>query len=261
MRRTLSALALAILLALSGCSALGVGTSGTPTAADAPAVDTPGIENGHLSNGTALLTAHRTALVESGFVTDIQVNATARRRTSNGTRVTSVVRRQETFVERNAGGYRFSLVNQGTGANFDEWANGTARATRLRVGNQTDYRVGKPRPAGQLTGATILDSYLTDDFAVTSVNETDGRTLVTLTSTTPPARNAVPQNATDVRNYEARLVVDEEGRIHSLVVTADYTIDGEDASLRVSYELVRTGVDSVNRPGWVSEAFQSSSSR
>lgn len=253
MRRPLSALALALLLTISGCSALGIGNTGP---SDTPrSVDVPGVEDGQLSNETALLEAHRTALLETGFVTDIRVNATTSRRTESGTEVVPVVRRQETRVRSDAAGYRFELENRGTGATFDEWANRSVRTTRLRVGEQTRYQVGQPRPARQLTGAAVLSSYLSGAFTVESANETDG--LVTLTSTTPPDGSTLPPNATDVRNYEARLVVDGEGRVHSLAVTADYTLEGESSSLSVEYGLTRTGVDTVDRPSWVGEALAS----
>lgn len=261
MRRTLLAVVLAVLLTLSGCSALGIGDSGTPTPAptsgDAPSIDAPGVEDGQLSNRTALLDAHGTALLETGFVTDIRVNATASRQTDTGTEVVSVVRRQETRVSPDAASYGATLENQGTGVTADEWGNRSVRATRLQVGNRTRYRAARPLSPGQLTGEAVLGTYLTDDFSVESVEETDGRTLATLTSTTAPAQGAVPRNATDVRNYEARLVVDGEGRIHSLTVTVDYTLDGEPGTLAIDYELTRTGVDPVDRPDWVSEALAS----
>jgi hypothetical protein len=256
MRRPLAALALAFLLTTAGCSALTDlgGTDGTPTPSE---VTAPGTADGQLTNRTVLLEAHRTALVETGFETTVQVNATAERQTRQGTQLATVERDQRTTVVREGAGYTLQLVNAGSGAQFDEWANESVRATRLQASGQTRYRTGPPRQTNRLTGTRFVQSYLDGNLTVESVEETDGEPRVTLTSTTPPAaQTAFPKNATDVRNYEARLVVDGEGRIRSLVVTADYTIRGEDAGLRVEYELVRTGVDAVDRPGWVENATQ-----
>jgi len=253
MRRLLAALAFAFLLTTAGCSAIAdLGGTETPTTgADA----VPGVENDRLANETVLLDTHQAALVEQGFVTDIRVNATAEQRTRDGRKVGRVQRNQQTTVVAGGTGYTFSLTNAGTGARFDEWANESYRATRLQSGDQTTYREGQPRDATQLAGTSILQSYLTEEFTVESVEETDGRTLVTLTSTTvPDEEGAVPENATDVRDYEATLVVDTEGRVHSLEVTAAYTIQGEEATLLVSYDLQRTGVESVTRPEWVENA-------
>lgn len=255
MRRTFAALALALLLTTAGCNALG-GGSGTPTDAPSDAA-IPGVEDGRVANETDLLVAHQKTIVNAGFETNVQVNATGERRTRNGTETVAVERTQRTTVTRGATGYTIRLVNAGSGAQFDEWANRTVRATRLQAGGQTQYRAGAPRRPNQLVGTAFLRPYVDDNMTVESREETDGGTLVTFTSTTPPiGQSAFPANATDVRDYEATLVVDEEGRIHSLEVTAAYTISGEEAELRVVYDLERVGVESVERPDWVENATQ-----
>lgn len=246
MRRVAATVALAFLLALAGCSALpgGGGNDAAP----------PGVSDGELSNRTALLAAHEEALVSAGFEHSARVNATAIRRTQNGQRTVPVARQQSTTVAED-GSYRYRLVNGGTGAQIDAWANQSTEVGRIQVGGQTRYQTGDPQPPGRLSGRAFLRPYLGGELEVESTNESDGRTYYTLVSTTSdPPEGTLPANATDVENYQSRVVVDGEGRIHALTATADYTIQGEQATLDVRYRLERMGVDSVERPGWVDEA-------
>lgn len=246
MRRVASAVAVALLLLLAGCSVApgpGGDTTGPP----------PGVGDGELSNATALVTAHEDALVGTGFEYVAQVNATATRRTQEGRQTVAVDRRQATTVAAD-GSYRYRLVNGGTGARIDAWANQTVEVDRIRAGGQTRYRTVQPRPPAELAGGALLRQYLGSGLAVESTNETDGRTYYTLASTaSEPPEGALPANATDVEDYQVRAVVDDQGRVHVLAAAANYTIGGERATLDVGYRLERTGVERVERPAWVDQ--------
>lgn len=249
MRRSSATLALVALLLFAGCSTipgLGPGDSGENGSAGPP-----GVVDGSLENETALLTAHRKALVADGFAHDISTEATGISTENGSQRTVRVNRTQSTRVAAN-GRYRYRLT-LGTGAELTAWANDTVEVRRIRAEGQTQYQTRRARRPGALTATGLLEQYLTSNFTVTSSEERGGRTNYTLTSTAPSER-ALPANATDVRNYEARAVVDGTGRVYLLDVSADYAIGGEDANLSIRYELNRTGVERVRRPGWVDQA-------
>lgn len=254
MRRTLAAVALALLLTLSGCSVLGGG--GTPTAAPGLAAEDapPGVsaETGTLQNSTALLDAHTAALVDTGFRYELRTNATVAQQGE-----TRQVRRQQvTAVAPGVEQYTYTTVNPGS--RFDVWGNRTVQAAKFQFGDQVQYRTGSPAGAAALTGQNVFGRYLASgEWTVTNVTEREGSTtLVTLTSETPPSEpGAVPRNATDVRDYEATVVVDEDGRIYQFDASGTYTIEGDEGSFRLAYALRSLEDPGVSRPDWLSKAF------
>lgn len=255
MRRVAPAL-LALLLVLSGCSFLGGPRSPSPTPTPSPAAEVPGVSDGRLENASALLAAHRTALVESGFETAFQVNATIERSGS----LVDLIRRQQTVAEPELAEYQYRLTTRGgAGIRVDAWGNRSVEVLRAQTSGGTRYQVSEPAGAAELTGSEVLSTYLSaSNFTVERVVDDGERTLVVLTARGTANPGAVaPENATDVRDYQARLVVDTRGRIHRLDVTADYTIDGQDASLSVGFRLVRTDSPSLSQPEWAREALRS----
>ncbi|WP_435195839.1 DUF7537 family lipoprotein [Natronomonas sp. EA1] len=250
MRRTAATLLLAVLLTLSGCSAI--------TGGSGPQEAPPGVEDGRLVNATALTTAHTAALVESGFEHDIRTNATIAR---NG-ETFEVSRRQQTVVEPGAVEYQFRLINGGEGpsAQVDAWGNETTQVTRVQAGNQTQYGVGNPTPAAQLTTESRFTPYLASGNFTVENTETDGDvTLVTLVGGAPPGdANLLPSSAVgNLTDYEVRAVVDTQGRIHEFSVTGTYTVAGTEARFAFDYRLLRTDGPSVDQPEWAAEVLAS----
>lgn len=254
MRRTLAVVALAVLLALSGCSVLG--GDGTPTAEpglspeDAP----PGVsaENESLDNSTALLEAHSAALLDSGFRYEIQTNATVAQQGE----VRQVRRQQVMRVGPGAAQYNYTTINPGS--RFDVWGNQSVQAAKFQFDDRVQYRSGEPAAPMSLTAQNLFARYLSSgEWTVTNVTERDdGPTLIALTSTTPPTEpGGVPRNATDIRDYEAQVVVDTEGRIYQFEAGGTYTIDGEEGSFRILYVLRSLEDPGVTRPPWLSEAL------
>jgi hypothetical protein len=255
------ALVLAALLVLSGCGALGgstptappTSTPGTPTADDVP-----GVSGGRLADTGALLSAHEAALVGTGFESDFRVNATERFRGE----VYDASRRQLTVVEPGGEEYVFRTT-QSTGVRFDTWGNRSVSVTRGQAGETTRYRVGRPTAPGVLTNRGSLRTFLrATEFETDGVERRGNRTLVTLVSTGTPdtasSPGVVPDNATDLRNYEVRVVVDTSGRVHAFEAAADYTIGDRAGSMAVAYEVVRLDRPAVERPGWAAEALDES---
>lgn len=253
MRRPLATLALAALLVLAGCN-FGPGGSGTsePTATLSDGETPPGVENGTLTEPDALLANHTRLLVESGFETDVQTNATVKQLG----RVQQVARRHQTIVEPGRSAYVYRVTNPES--RIDVWGNESVVVSRARSGNETNYqRSDQPADTAVLSGQALLSRFLADgEYRVAAVDRRDGATYTTLeTSTRPSDPGIFPQNASDVRDYTATLVVDGEGRVHSFVATATYTLDGEQGSYRVEYTLVRTDRPTVERPDWVEPAL------
>ncbi|PSP58253.1 hypothetical protein BRC72_06570 [Halobacteriales archaeon QH_7_66_36] len=243
---------LCVCVLLAGCS-LG-GTSPSLQADNAP----PGVstETQELTNATELLVAHTETLSDSGFVVELGSDATVAR---NG-ETRRVTRQQVIRAEADVTEYNYTVRNPRS--RFDAWGNETTQAVRAQANNRTRYQLGQAQSAVALSGTQFLAQYLTaGNWSVSDVRTEDGTQLVTLRSTAVPnASTAVPQGASDVRNYEAVVVVDTEGRIHSFDVTADYTIEGEDASFSRTLDLRSTSGVAVDRPDWVAEAVASSGS-
>lgn len=253
------ALVLAALLVLTGCGGLtgSPTTTPTPTATATTGADAvPGVSDGRLADPGRLLAAHEDGLVETGFESDLRVNATDRFRGG----VYDTNRRQQTLVEPGADEYVFR-TSAATGVRFDTWGNRSVSATRGQSNETTRYRVGEPTGAGELTNRAGLRSFLTaTEFEAAGVERRGNRTLVTLVSSgtpDPEARPGIfPENATDLRNYEVEAVVDASGRVLSFEASAGYTLDGEAGSLSVTYAVIRLDRPTVDRPEWVAETLR-----
>lgn len=241
MRRAFAAVGLCLLLTLSGCSFLPGGS------ADGGAA--PGVEDGELADAEALLDAHASTLTESGYSHDLTVNQTAR--AGNDTVRTS--QRQRMRVAAGASQYTRQVI-YGSRGRILAWGNETVEYQRIETGGATQYRRSDPESATAMTGVNTLRPLLSAPFEVVDTEEADGRTLVTLESTGEPSHeNAVPQNTTSVDSFDARLVVDGEGRVHELTAAAEYQVDGEAGSYEFTYELTSTSDPGVERPDWVAD--------
>ncbi|WP_255197026.1 DUF7537 family lipoprotein [Halorarius litoreus] len=257
MRRTFAAVGLALLLALSGCSFLG--GPGTATDAGGLTADTapPGVsaDSERLENETALVAAHTDRLVDTGFRYELRSNATVVQQGEPR----QVRRQQVTRVAPGRTQYNYTTVNPGS--RFDVWGNESVQAVKVQFGDQVQYRTGEAAAAASLTGQNVFVRYLSSgEWAVTNVTEREGTTtLVTLESSTPPTRaGALPRNATDVRDYEARIVVDGEGRVYQFVTSGTYTIDDTEGSFQLVYVLRSLDDPGVTKPQWADEALSQS---
>lgn len=260
---------LAICLVLSGCSFLG-GT-GTPTAGPGPGpgsdtatpvdgqVTPPGIENGRVTDLNTLLDAHEAALLETGFETDFQANATNSFRGD----VYESRQRQQTIVEPGAREYRFRTTSLGDGFVANNWGNESTTVIRARIGNTTRYQIESATGDRLLTNRPVLENYMNaTEMTVVGTGQTqDGRQVVRLESEGTPTveeldRGVVPRNATDLRNWTVTAVVDGEGRVLQFRANAEYTLQGEDGRLDFEFDVLRMDEPSVERPDWVDEALE-----
>jgi hypothetical protein len=264
-RSPLAAVALAVLLLTAGCSGVIGGDSQTPTDGSTPVDDgaantIPGVEDGQLTNATALFAAHDRGVVETGFENEVRINATV---VQSGQAV-DIQRRQRTIVAAGRGEFQYQTVNgQGGGfVKFDHCGNESVWVIRGTLGDEVRYQVrDEVPPTRTLTGTALLGNYVNGTNATAvDVREEGELTLVTFETTRLPAEtNALPANASDVRDYRAQFVVDTEGRIHGLVAEGTYDLQGETRTFSVTYNLKRLDDPSVQRPDWAGEALANAS--
>lgn len=241
MRRGLAAVALVCLVALAGCSAL-------PGTSDGGA---PGVEDGELADSQALLDAHVEELTSSGYAHELNVS----QRVGTGENRTESTRRQRTSVAADAAEYQFQLINEGRASSrFIVWGNETVEYQSIEAGGTRDFRRSDPTPPEELAASALLEPHLTAPFEVEEIEERDGANIIRLRATGRPSNTAAfPQEATNISNYEAELVIDENGRILAFGATAEYQLNGEPAEYRLDFELTATSDPGVARPGWVDD--------
>jgi hypothetical protein len=262
MRRSRLGACLLVLVVLAGCNVFGgPATPGTPTGTDAAVSGpdaVPGVADGRLADPETLLAAHDGAMLSAGFENDFRANRTVVR---NG-QVVTIVGRQRTLVAANRTEYRYR-VTSGAGApssRFDTWGNQSVRVVRGQVGDTVRYSTGPPADANDLTGSGTLGPYLTGStFEVADSRTSDGRYLVTLVATATNESAVLPANGTDLRNYQARVVVDASGRVLEFEASGNYTVTTGSTTgsgvVDISYRVISLGDREIDRPEWVPTAL------
>ncbi|SDM80915.1 hypothetical protein SAMN04487949_2661 [Halogranum gelatinilyticum] len=256
LRRVALPVLLASLLVLAGCSgASQLSSPDEPTEEELP----PGVSQDGVDNASTLVDAHSAALNESGYAyrvglagsvnvndsetsTAYETNLTQTSRAEPGGRpafVTADVRSAQ------AGGNQSQTVAY--------WWNDTTTLARFSAGEQTQYAAFDQRPGeGQLYAPD--DQYLrqivgASNFSVSGVDRSGEETLITLTAT---EANASLQGVTE---YNATVVVDSEGRIHSARQYAVVESGQGTQTVDLHYELTATSVETVAQPEWADEAL------
>lgn len=242
---------LALLVVSAGCAGVSqLNSSNEPSEAQLP----PGVSQDGVENASALVDAHASTLDESGYTYRAATNHSVdgEKRDYNDSR------RQTTRVE--AGGLpavatvetRFSNPNENSTAQYSYWWNNSTAYSRFSNAKTTDYAVldqpagvGTPYISDVFSLWELLDE---GEFEVSSVDQTLDGTRITLTATGNSTR------AQKAATYDATVVVDSQGRIHSATERAVYETDSRTEISRYRYELTGTGVSSVDQPAWVDEA-------
>jgi len=255
MRRGLAAVLLCVLVLTAGCSAIsgpsGNDDDGTPTAAPA---DVPGVQDGGLENESALLDAHVETITATGYAQEIRTNFTD----VNEGETVEVSRQQRTGVAAEGTAYQYQAVTNGVvSSRFVAWGNGTVEYQRIETeGREPSYRTVDPSPAGQLAGRAVLEPRLSSKFEVVDVEQReDAPAVVTLEADELPADSELfPEEVDNVRQYEAQLIVDTEGRILSYAEAAVYDIEGERAEYDFAFRITSLEAPGIERPEWIREA-------
>lgn len=255
MKGQISAAALlALLVVVAGCAGTNQLTSpNEPTDGELP----PGVSETRVENASALFDAHALALEESGYASRLERN-----RSVDGNNESQPEydewRHQTTRME--GGEYHgvatvvtgFSRPGYNETSQFDYWWNNSTAFVRFDAGNETRYdRLDQPTGIGS---AFVSDTWylwgLLDDgeFVVDGVDRTLSGTRITLTSTGNGTR------AEAASSYDATVVVDSAGRIHSATEHATYDTDEGTVTVHTRYERTTTGLRSVADPDWLDEA-------
>ena len=259
MRQGLAAVLLCVLVAGAGCSALPGSGGGDATPEETPdgatVSEVPGVEDGQIGDESALLDAHVGTITETGYAHTIDSNITDARRNET----VEVTQRQRTRVAAGAGEYRTQLITSGgVSSRFITWGNESVAVRRGETaGSDPQYQSIPPRDPETLAGRALLERRLSAEFEAVDVQQReDAPNVVTFEVEGLPADNAVfdqQEQISNVREYEAELVVDTEGRIHSFAAVAVYDIEGETADYEFTYQMTSFEDPGVERPEWAAE--------
>ncbi|PSP56753.1 hypothetical protein BRC82_01370 [Halobacteriales archaeon QS_1_67_19] len=251
MKRTaLLMVAVGCLVALAGCSGA-ISDVGDTTTDDATTddVEYPAGVSENDTNVSALTAAHDRQLENRSFT--LEVNSTVNASTGNQTiTMTAAVGPDRDQVLVNG-----SARNQQVSAYMTD----EKRYTRLTVGDrEPQYRVTERTPdqmqlfSGSFAGTTYLDRFAAEaNFTPTDVRTVDGTTLIVLEA---DGSNATDTERANVTDYEATLLVDEDGVVHSATVDVSAARDGQQIRTRFSMNVSAIGETTVEEPDWLDEA-------
>lgn len=149
----------------------------------------------------------------------------------------------------------------------DRWGNGTVVLSRIRIDNRTRYlkqyvnessgpfdvspvTVSPDRLAADHTGANLLQGALRlGNYSVVETRTVGNATLTTLRADGPADAGGL--GAGGIERFDATLVVDQRGRVHSL----NLTIAGDRlGNVSYSSELLALGHPGPVEPVWTDEA-------
>ena len=276
--------ATALLLVVAGClapvtgvdRAVQVGTGPDETSASSPSASAtggstpsptataqaseplpPGVSAGGLDNATTLLRAYVTTITRSGYVARTGGNTSVLRTILVGVSTESTVR-----VETNATEY-YEWRNA-TGGPIERreqmWGNETVEAYRRSEAGSTTYERREPRHQSVLARRPLLEPSLQGgNFTVVAVDDAVSPAVTTLRATAianeTALRTVLPENANELRAFEATMQVDRAGRILRFEGVVNFSIGGQNVTQTVVHELVRLGNVSTRRPDWIEQAL------
>lgn len=247
---------LALLLVLAGCS----GTAVLPPGVDAPERLAPGVTSEGVTDASALTSAHIDAIERDGFRSFSRVNYTGQQYgegpfADNRTRFVAAT--SGLAVVRYRTRSRIQSDGEMRHSRYDDWRNESVSVSRQTC-IDTENVVYERHTVNETDGISWTSTHdlpiagflRNADYEVTNVSQTENRTLVTLEADS--LNRSAETLATEI---DARVVVDDAGRIHELSVTRQWPIDSGDmagttAVHRVHYELREIGVEDIQRPAW-----------
>jgi hypothetical protein len=250
--------ALAALVVLAGCGALQGGPTAGPgdggTTPDVSGVTfPPGVNGSGVTDVGALLAAHRTAMVDSGFVYRFEHRMVTE--LPNNTTVTEIDASGEVRAARNLTATRESIDREAPDVEtVEQWSNGTAGFQRVTPANTTFDRT--EAPSRLVTTHHILRNLVArDTWNVTAVADDGSRIVLRSDNRTDTVGGREISDTVD-----GRMVLDGDGRILQLTVTVEnreYSEQQEDSVFHtrtLDYDVTQVGNVSVSAPDWVDEA-------
>ncbi|WP_137283673.1 DUF7537 family lipoprotein [Halorussus salinisoli] len=221
----------------------------------------PGVNASGVEDPSVLVEAHRSGLNNSSFAFEFRSNVTVGE-TSQWTRQRGTVETGRSPLVVHSDSVR-NLTEGTTRVATDLWANDTSVVVQYRREDRTELRrynrsggnvadetwAHLPRADldSQVTQAWLVELALTaGKFDLARVDDRDGQRVAVLRAT-----EAV--DSANLTDLNATVVVDAEGRVHSLSLTA--ASEGNDESrIHYEFELTEVGTVTVERPTWVGAA-------
>lgn len=259
--RVPTAVALAALLLLAGCSLGGPGTDESPGGtAESPATGSftypAGFDADGVTNRTAATRGHREQLLaSSGFAVTYDANVTE----PGNTTTVSYAQAVETGSEEVH--WRMNVSSGGqTGSRAQYYANDTVYSRTNAVGSDAP-RYGNQSneyALGPFTGLDFVRPALVDVSYGSSEETThDGTPAVVYSDASIESTTGLFGQGTDPANvseFSATLVVGDDGIVRELRYSATVTNDGTARTVEVTVTVTDVGETTVSRPAWVSEA-------
>lgn len=269
MRTRTTAVVLVALVVLAGCagsaSDVATTTSGETTS-DAQRTDLPpGVNESGVENASALATAHRTALSESGYAFRLDTNV------SYGDQFNYDVSYRGT-VAKNFAPFRIradaDVDARDERLKLDTWANESVALVRYRTANRTAFQkynttldetpdsdpfssVPTVNVADRASMTSVVEyALLTGEYEVAGVESRDGLTLTTLRAT-GHNQSLGERGLENVSRYDSTLVVDDRGRVHRL----NTTLETNESLVSYEFELTKVGGVVVEYPRWADRAL------
>lgn len=225
--------------------------------ADGTGSSPPGTSPDGIERPRKLLRSHTVALSRTGFIVESRANATV---LETGMRIDATTRGGARVAPGANEYYAYRTDAAGPLHRRTEgWYDGRIEHRR-RVGEfgSVDESTREGRSVGELAGRPLLAPHFRggafERVQVTRVGET--KRFVFTARAMADERIVVeglPEATTEIRSYEARVVVDSVGRIRSFSATVEYVIGGEREIHHLEYELTQVGDVPVECPGWAEE--------
>ena len=232
----------------------------TTTANDSANDLPPGVNETGLEDASELVDAHQAALNESGFAFEFRANVTVGPASQRTVQCGTVEAGLSPLVVNSTS--ERDLGDGPTTVATDLWANRTTTAvrydrdghTRVRQFNRSGEELGVPDETwahlpradldSQVTNAWLLELALNaGEFELDRVENRDGERVAVLRATEASA-------AANLTDLDATVVVDMDGRVHHISLTAAYEGDEANTSIEYEFELTEVGNVTVERPGW-----------
>lgn len=257
-RRT--ALGLAAVVVLAGCSGLGTGGQQSTEVTPVPAGE---IDQSQVELTEGIVDAQSTVWghTETALSTNYTVRVTQRTAWPNGTGLREMRRYRE--VARGSGSYRGYVRFDTTVPALQEfgttayWTNGTAVATRfdnpLRPVQTRIWTTNSSGPVDSPSNSPAL-RYLLRTTSPTVAERGDDGEVTLAGGQSAPQRLEIPPNLERPRNLTARFRVRSDGLIHRWRVAYNATFRGETVRVVRTGRIVDTGETVVRRPPWVDNA-------
>lgn len=216
----------------------------------------PGISQSGL-DADALFVAHANALNRTGFV--IVGNATGVVSQSGFLVEVETTQRNRMAANGTAYEIRRNAVAGPVERSRHVWSNGSIEYVNRQRDGQSNFSATEARSTELVAGNGLLGPYVRGgDFELRAVrNTSDGRLFVlraTGIGNTTVLERAVTDDAEEITSYDARLAVDEEGRIRAFNGSIEYVLEGQTSTQEFTYGLQHLGDVNVSPPDWLDEA-------